>query len=196
VDRELAVRPDRLTPDFSSRKSAANDRARDRTDQATDRIDRARRARGPDRITRRNRLGAQLTLVAAVWSLSLVVAAVALPVVNSTTTSPQGTTFVTETLVAAQGWWVLIPVAVPLVITGVVALALRGRRRARPDGAQRSRWVAWAGVALLTAFALLSILSIGGFVLPVAILLACATGLSRGAAAPIGPDRDRRARRA
>jgi hypothetical protein len=187
MDRELAVRSDRLTPDFSARKGKA-------TDRGTDPAARARRARGPDLVTRRNRLAAQLTLVAAVWSLGLLAAA-GLPVFDSTTTSPQGTTFVTETLVAAQGWWVLIPVAMPLVITGVVALALRRHRRGRPDGAHHSRRVAWAGITLLTAFALLSILSIGGFVLPVAILLACATRLSRGAAAPTAPDRARRAPR-
>jgi hypothetical protein len=178
VDRELAARPRRLTPDFSARKRRASERGTDLTARE-----------------RRNRLAAQLTLVAAVWSLGLVIAAVALPVDNTTSPSPDGTTFVTKTLVAGQGAWVLIPVVVPLVITGVVALALRRKRAGAGAGAgTRAGRIAWAAIALLTAFALFSILSIGGFVLPVAIVLACAARLSRAEAAPTGQDRGPRAR--
>jgi hypothetical protein len=176
MDRELAARPRRLTPDFSARKRPTSARGSDLT-----------------ALERRNRLGAQLTLVAAVWSLGLVIAAVALPVDNTTSLSPDGTTFVTKTLVAGQGAWVLIPVAVPLVITGVVALALR-RKRAGAEAGTRHGRIAWAAIALLTAFALFSILSIGGFVLPVAIVLACAARLSRAEAAPTARDRGQPAR--
>jgi hypothetical protein len=70
---------------------------------------------------------------------------------------------------------VLIPVLVPLAITGVVALALRSRRAGA--GARHGQ-IAWAAVALLVVFAAFAILSIGGFVIPVALLLGRATMLT------------------
>ncbi len=173
MDPDFAARPDRLAPDFSARRSAGGALQ----DRAV-RPERRRRGERPDARSRRNRLAAQLTLVAAVWSLGLVIAAVALPVYNTTTVSnAAGTTLITTTLVAGQGAWVLIPVLIPLVITGVVALALR-RKRAGAGASARPGRIAWTAVGLLAAFALFSILSIGGFVIPVALLLAGATKLS------------------
>jgi hypothetical protein len=174
MDRDLAARPDRLTPDFSARKARAGAGVERRA------IDTGARARRP-REERRNRLAVQLTIVAAIWSLGLLVAAVALPVYETTSESADGTTFIATTLVAGQGAWVLIPVLVPLMITGVVALALRSRRAGA--GARHSQ-IAWAAIGLLVAFAAFSILSIGGFAIPVALLLGRATMLTTPRKAP------------
>jgi hypothetical protein len=116
---------------------------------------------------RRSRLAWQLSLVAAIWSLGLLIAIV-LPLYDAAVPSPDGATFVSETLVARQGGWVLIPAAIPLLLCGVVMLALR---RSRAGAGARGRRIAWAAVGFLAAFGLFSILSIGGFVLPVALLL-------------------------
>jgi hypothetical protein len=62
-----------------------------------------------------------------------------------------------------------------------VALALRQRRAGA--GARHGQ-IAWAAVGLLVVFSLLSILSIGGFVLPVALLLGRAAMLTRPRDAP------------
>jgi hypothetical protein len=153
--------------------------------------------RARDRRARRNRLATRLTVVAAVWSLGLLIAASVLPVYNGETISnSDGVTFTTTTLVGSQGAWVLIPCAVPLVLCAAVWLALL---RKRSGAGPRSGYVAWAGVGLLGVFALLSILSIGGFVIPVVLLLGRAVALttpapSRAAAAPTGPGRVQPAR--
>jgi fatty acid desaturase len=176
-------------PDFSARKRTEGSRVQDRLI-------------GPDgrrqREDRRNRMSTILILVAAVWSLGLVIAAVALPVYNGESiTNANGVTFVSETLVAQNGAWVLIPVAVPLVVCGVVALALR---RKRALGSAHGGRVAWAAIGLLGVFTLLSIPSIGLVIIPVVILLARAVTLSAppadeapapvspAAAAPTAPD--------
>ncbi len=126
-------------------------------------------------------------IAATVWSLGLIIAAFALPVYNGESISDSsGVTFTSTTLVANQGAWVLIPTAVPLVVCGVVALALR-RKRAAGDGR-----IAWLAVGLLGVFALISILSIGAVVLPTVLLLARAvmlTGANRAGAAPTGQGR-------
>ena len=167
-----------------------------------DRLIRAdRRARVHDR---RNRIAAILLLVAAVWSLGLVIAGSVLPVYNGESiTNADGVTFVSETLVAQNGAWVLIPVTAPLLVCGVVALALRRRRVASGGHSVR---VAWAAVGLLSVFTLLSIPSIGLFIIPVVAVLARAVMLSTppaatsapappqvspAAAAPTAPDRGR-----
>lgn len=173
-------------PDFSARKRTDASRVQERL------IGPERRRRVEDR---RNRIAAILILVAAVWSLGLVIAGSVLPVYNGESISnADGVTFVSETLVAQNGAWVLIPVAVPLVVCGVVALALR----------RRSVRVAWVAVGLLGVFALLSIPSIGLFIIPVVAVLARAVMLSTprapqsapapvnpAAAAPTAPDRGR-----
>jgi hypothetical protein len=179
MEHDGAARPNRLGPDFSARKSGTGPRVKRRTAGTP-----GRSPADPSPTERRNRVAIHLTLAAAIWSFGLVIAAVALPVYETTTTtSVAGTTFINTTLVAGQGAWVLIPVLVPLVITGGVALALRRRRAGA--GVRHSQ-IAWASVGLLVVFSLLSILSIGGFVLPVALLLGRATMLTRPRDAPPG----------
>jgi hypothetical protein len=82
------------------------------------------------------------------------------------------------TLVQENGSGVLIPVGIPAVISAAVWLAL-WRRCTR--GGSVSGVVAWTCVSLLVVFCLLALASIGLFVIPVAVLLACATS-----ATPLG----------
>jgi hypothetical protein len=176
---------------FSARKRVTDPAPVPRASDATPAPPAARRAE--DRRDRRNSMASRLIIIAAAWSLGLLIAASILPVYNGESISnSDGVTFTNTTLVGSQGAWVLIPAVIPLLMCGVVWLALR-RKRAGTD--QLGTRVAWVAVALLTVFALLAILSIGGFVIPAVILLARAVVLttppprpSRAAAAPRAPD--------
>ena len=114
----------------------------------------------------RRRRAFVLTLLALVWSIGLLVMALFAPEYGSTT------------LVQENGAGVLIPVGIPAVISAAVWLAL-WRRCTR--GGSVSGVVAWTCVSLLVVFCLLALASIGLFVIPVAVLLACATS-----ATPLG----------
>jgi hypothetical protein len=96
-------------------------------------------------------------VAAAVWAAGLIVAAFVAPVYES---DPPGS----DTLVDVNGTGVALVLAVPLLAVAVTAAALRRGHRS----------AAWGIVAGLAAFSLVSILSIGVFVAPVAILLAVA----------------------
>jgi hypothetical protein len=104
-----------------------------------------------------------LTVLAFLWSVGLLAAALFAPAYGSTT------------LVQENGSGVLIPVGIPAVISAAVWLALW--RRCTRGGAV-SRVVAWTCVSLLALFCLIALASIGLFVIPVAVLLACATSLT------------------
>jgi hypothetical protein len=108
-----------------------------------------------------------LTVIAFLWSIGLLVAALVAPVYGS------------ATLVDDNGARVLLVVAVPAVITAAAWIAL-WRRCTR--GNRVSGYVAWKCVWVLAGFCVLAILSIGIFVAPVAVLLACAASLT-----PSGP---------
>ncbi len=118
-------------------------------------------------------LGAALFL-----SLVLLASGFLVPVYSSESVSSSGAaTSTTETLVAVNGLNVLIVLAIPLLISLLVAAALRmDRRRA-----------AWILTGLLGLFAVLAILSIGFFVLPVVIALAVACATARPRALPTRP---------
>jgi hypothetical protein len=128
------------------------------------------------------RLGrvSSLALVgAAVWGLVLVVAGFLVPAYQSTSLSSSGElTQSSETLVGMNGPGVVPVLALPLLVTVLVACALllRARRAAMP--------VAWALTALLAVFNVLGMLTIGVFVVPVtaALVVACASGSTAGAA--------------
>ena len=107
-----------------------------------------------------------LTLLAFVWSIGLLAVALYAPEYGSTT------------LVQENGTGVLIPVGIPAVISAAVWLALW--RRCTRGGAVGGV-VAWTCVSLLAVFCLIALASIGLFVIPVAVLLACATS-----ATPLG----------
>jgi hypothetical protein len=98
--------------------------------------------------------------VALLWSVALLVAAVVAPVY-----SPTGT------LVSENGSGVLFVVAVPALLSLIVWVALWHRCL---RGGRASTDIAWLVVSVLSIFCLLAILSIGIFVAPVAVLLACA----------------------
>ncbi len=120
--------------------------------------------------TRLGRVPAVALLVAAAYGVALVVAAFALPVYDSDSSSSSGeTSQASDTLVGANGMGVALVLAVPLFVTVAVGCAL----------ALRSRWslpIAWTLTGLLAALNLLAMLSVGIFVLPVtaALVLACA----------------------
>ena len=116
------------------------------------------------------RMAVRLGVAALVWSLGLVVAAVALPVESSSTASASvdGVTLTHSTLVQENGVRALVLAAIPLLVSLAVAAAMVYRRR---RSAPWSRPVAWAAIGLLAIEALVGILTIGAFILPVVILL-------------------------
>jgi hypothetical protein len=120
--------------------------------------------------------------IAAVWSVALLGAAATLPAYRSsspadapTVAGPVPVTTSSATLVEENGARVLAVVAIPLVVTGLVALALWRRRRAGRAGAGP-----FAGVltAVVVAFCVVGALTIGPFVLPVAGALVAACALA------------------
>jgi hypothetical protein len=139
------------------------------------------RVRGEADI-RRGRWAFGLTVTAFTWALTLVVAALVVPVYSGEQGgSASGTVTMTSTLVAQNGLGVLVPVALPAAIAALVWLALY---RKCAYGSRGAASVAWALVGVLTAFCLLAILSIGAFVLPVAALLSSAAALTPLASSP------------
>ena len=133
------------------------------------------------------RLAEGLALAAALaWSALLLVAATQVPVYQSETetTSEAETGTVTHTvspgsstLVDENGSGILLIVAVPLLVTVLVACALwiRGSRRG-------AGLVAWTLTGLLACFNLLAMLSIGVFIVPVTACLVVACALHHGRA--------------
>jgi hypothetical protein len=130
---------------------------------------------------------ARIALAAAtLWSLALLVAALTVPVYSesSSTTTSDGSSMeetTSATLVEVNGTAVLVTLAIPLVASLVVAVVLFARQRVAEG---RGAWlgvVAWLAVAVCGALALLGLLSIGVFVLPVAVALAVAVITSSSA---------------
>jgi hypothetical protein len=108
-------------------------------------------------------------LAALVWSLGLVLAALWAPVysTSSGSSSVNGVTLGSATLVQENGAGVLIPVGVPVLVSAVVLVALRARRA----GAHWAAPVAWVAIAVLGAEALLGLMTIGLFIVPALVLL-------------------------
>jgi hypothetical protein len=120
------------------------------------------------------RVAVRLGVAALVWSLGLVVAAVALPVESSTSVSVNGITLTHSTLVQENGVRALVLAAIPLLASLAVAAAMVYRRR---RSAPWSRPLAWGAIGLLALEALVGILTIGAFIVPVVILLILAVRL-------------------
>jgi hypothetical protein len=121
-------------------------------------------------------------LGAAIWGLGLVVAGFLVPAYQSTEMSSSGElTQSTKTLVGMNGPGVLVVLAVPFLVTLLVASALlaRSRRAALP--------FAWALTALLAVFNLVGMLTVGVFVLPVTAALVGACAMSSKTGAAIAP---------
>jgi len=133
----------------------------------------------------RGRWAFALTLAGFAWGVALVAGAFVVPVysglsVSAGSSGEQVTHSYSSTLVEENGFGVLIPVAIPLVLAALVWFALH-RRCSRG-----SRWggpIAWSLVAVLGLFSLVAVWTIGVFVLPVAVLLGIAASLTPVASA-------------
>ncbi len=100
-----------------------------------------------------------LLAAAGAWSAGLIAAAV----------------LIHPSLVQVNGPKVLLPVSAPLAVVGVVAAALAiGRARS----GRGCLVVAWAFSGLLDCLALVGMLTIGVFILPVAIAVTAACAMS------------------
>lgn len=135
-----------------------------------------------------NPITAVVLALATLLSLALLVLAMTFPVYSGESASAvvdgsgevAQVTRTTGTLVSVNGYAALIPVAVPLVVTLLVALLLRSTA-GRVEYA-----VAWVLTLLYGGLCVLALLSIGIFLAPVALLLvvACATARLSFTAAP------------
>ena len=129
-------------------------------------------------MIRRRRLALRMTVAASVWSLGLLLGALLLPAFNDqTVSSSSGLSLRTATFVQVNGLWVLIPVALPIVVSVVVAVAIRQKRLTGP------RWadlLGWLVVGVLTVFTLVTIPTIGALMIPVMVLLALALRVAPG----------------
>jgi hypothetical protein len=126
----------------------------------------------PRVASRRWWLAVRLAAGALVWSVGLVLAAVLVPAYGSDTSSGAGgLTLTSSTLLESKGAGALVLVTIPALASLVVGIAMVSRRR---DGARWSGPAAWTAIGVVTVEALLGILSVGGFMLPVAVLLALA----------------------
>jgi len=75
----------------------------------------------------------RLTTAALVWSFGLLLAALLIPAFDGqTVTNSSGTTLPSATFVQVNGTWVLIPIALPAVVSLVVAFAIRRRHLGGP----------------------------------------------------------------
>jgi len=133
---------------------------------------------------RRSRQGRQafwLTTAAFAWSAALLGAAFLLPVYGASGASSTGTHWSGSlTLVAVNGLGVLVAVAVPVLISALVWVALH--RKCSRGGRMAGR-LAWALVVVLALGCLVTAASIGLLVVPVVFLLACAADITPSAPA-------------
>jgi hypothetical protein len=113
-------------------------------------------AHGP---VERGRRASLLVLVALGWGVILIAGALVVPVYGS------------ATLVGENGAGVLVPVAIPAVVSAAVWVALHVQCS---RGGHFAALVARVLIAALCAFCLVAILSIGVYVLPVVAFLAAA----------------------
>lgn len=119
------------------------------------------------RTAREHRPGwlAAAALIAFVLALVASLVLLFLPVYSTVTTTASGTrTEDTATLWAVNGPWILIPLALPVLLTAAIALA-RGRG---------GLVVSMLCTLVLAAFTVLAIASIGMFYLPALVVAAVA----------------------
>jgi hypothetical protein len=127
---------------------------------------------------RHGRWALYLTAAAFLWALALVAGAFLVPVYSGVEGgSAAGVVDTTSTLVDVNGLGVLLPVALPAMVVGLVWLALH-RKCSR--GSARSGHVAGGLIVMLGTFCVLTGFSIGVFVLPTVLLLAGAATLTPG----------------
>lgn len=111
-----------------------------------------------------------LMVIASIWAVGLLIVGVVAPSYNSVSSSST-TQFTSATLVEVNGLRLLVVLALPLLAVGVVALALRWRRKNKRPGAGV---LAWIVAALVGVVSVVGVLTIGPFVAPVAVLLVIA----------------------
>jgi hypothetical protein len=131
-----------------------------------------------------------LTATAFAWAVALIPAAFLLPVYSGETSTTSistaggpvisSTVHTSSTFIGENGSGALIALALPAVLVALVAFALY---RKHAHGTRRSGDVAWILVAMLGVFCVLGMFTIGLFVLPVVMLLACAAALRPAAPA-------------
>lgn len=127
--------------------------------------------------TRPRRRTSYALLVAVAWSAALVAAGFLVPVYSSDSGSSSGeVSDGSTTLVGENGLGVVPVLAIPLVVSLLVAAALR-----RPSRRGHLR-TAWTLTGVLAVFNLLAMLSIGVFILPVTVSLLVACAASRPSA--------------
>jgi hypothetical protein len=121
-------------------------------------------------------LAVRLAVAAVIWSAGLLVAALVAPAYDgqTTTSTSQGVTLTSATLIQVHGVKAAVIVAIPLLVSAVVGFALYRRRM---TGARWTGRVAWVMIGVLAVEALLGIASVGLFMLPVIILLVLAVRL-------------------
>jgi hypothetical protein len=112
----------------------------------------------------RGRWALLLNAFAILWSLLLLVGALAIPTYDEQTTSAHRTI----TLVAENGAWILLPLAIPLLLTGAAGWLLHSPN-IRNSG--RARSIAWVLTGVLLAFCVISIASVGLFLAPAALAM-------------------------
>jgi hypothetical protein len=109
-------------------------------------------------------------VIALVWGAGLVIAAVVVPVYQTSSVFSGGAaTSGSATLVGVNGWGALLVAGAPLTAAVVTGGAL-WRRAGRPGAGV----LAWAVTGLLICGNVLAMLSIGAFVVPVTVALAVA----------------------
>ena len=109
---------------------------------------------------------------ALVWGAGLVIAALLVPVYQSSSNSGSGAvTDGSATLVGVNGWGALLAAGAPVAAAVVTGCALWRR-----TGRHGAGVLAWTVTGLLACFNFLAMLSIGVFVIPVTLALAIACG--------------------
>jgi hypothetical protein len=122
------------------------------------------------------RVGTWVALAfAGLWGVGLLVAAVTVPVYSRSTVSASGVVESSATLTEVNGDGILAVVAFPLVVSLGVALALVYRYQTSRPG---PGVVAPVLTGLVLILCLLGMLTIGVFVVPVAVALVLACALA------------------
>ena len=129
----------------------------------------------PRVASRRWSLAVRLAAGALVWSIGLIIAALVIPAYGTETSSQtNGVTLTNSTLLQDNGAGALVLVTIPALVSLIVLIAIRSRRR---QDAAWSGWLAWTAIGALAVECILGIATIGAFMLPVAILLALSVRL-------------------
>lgn len=132
---------------------------------------------------RQGRRAFGLTVMAAFWSVAILVGAFLWPAYAVESVGPGGhAVSSSQTLVQVNGLGVLVPVLIPAALTVLVWFLLH-RRCSR--GARWAGTSAWVAIAVLWAFTVITGFSIGDLVLPISLLLTFAARLTPRAPAPV-----------